>query len=101
MFTYFCNIASDKTHSLNLAQLRIQNMVRFLNPLTAVGLFISPAHSADCVRQINYAVNVLRDFQAIEYLWLHAYQEQNICFMDNKNNNLSQEEKAKKYSKGK
>ena len=31
----------------------------------------------------------------------HARQEQNICFMDNKNNNLTKEEKAKKYSKGK
>ena len=29
-----------------------------------------------------------------------ARQEQNICFMDNKNNNLTIEEKAKKYSKG-
>ena len=45
MFTYFCNIASDKAHSLNLTEPKIQNMVRFLNPLTAVCLFISPAYS--------------------------------------------------------
>ena len=98
MFTYFCNIASDKMHSLHLAKPKIQNMVRFLNPLTCNRPIYQPG-AFGRLRQINKLRS--QRIKGLSSSWMfmvtHARQEQNICFMYKKNNNLTKEEKAKKY----